>query len=63
MRRQCERQVGVRPTFMYNSVVVPVAVICPCFAEPDSKWCAAHQPKVVPPEGVEPSRRSPGTRS
>lgn len=53
----------MRPTFMYNSVVVPVAVICSRFAEPDSKWCAAHQPKVVPPEGVEPSRRSPGTRS
>ena len=52
LRPRCERQVGVRPTFMYNAVTIPVAVICPHFALPGSKYCAEHQesnPQPVTP--------------
>ena len=42
MKRQCERQVGVRPVTIYNAVTIPRAVICPHNAEPGSKFCADH---------------------
>ena len=43
MRPQCEAQVGVRPTLKWNCVTIPVAVWCPHFAEPGSKFCHRHQ--------------------
>jgi hypothetical protein len=43
MRPQCEAQAGVRPTLKWNCVTIPVAVWCPHFAEPGSKFCHRHQ--------------------
>lgn len=49
LRPQCERQIDVRPTVMWNAVTIPVAVICPHFALPGSPYCERHQPVDVPP--------------
>jgi hypothetical protein len=41
-RPQCERQVGVRLTLMYNAVTIPVAKFCPHNAEPGEHYCHRH---------------------
>jgi hypothetical protein len=43
LKPQCQAQVGVRPTLMYNALTIPRIVICPHFAEDGSRWCTAHQ--------------------
>ncbi len=39
---QCQRQVGTRPTFLYNAVMIPRVVLCPHNAEPGEKFCHRH---------------------
>jgi hypothetical protein len=43
MSRQCEKQIGVRPTTKWNAVSIPVAVICPHNAAPGSPYCDRHR--------------------
>lgn len=40
---QCQRQIGYRPTFLYNAISIPVARICPHFALEGSNYCERHQ--------------------
>jgi hypothetical protein len=51
--RQCERQVGIRPTLLYNAVMIPRIVLCPHNALPSSPYCERHQ------HGPDPRARLP----
>jgi hypothetical protein len=46
MKRQCERQVGVRLTTMYSAVTIPRAVYCPHNAEDGSPFCPPHRAEM-----------------